>query len=118
MGGRGGGGILLTTNSIEHSQFTPRDLPLVPHVTRNHFAIPFKNAGYEGGSGGYQGGRSGGGPGVCYSFQKGECSRGSGCRFSHEGAGGGYMRSNLNSYNGVSIRRFVTEIRTRRSTGL
>ena len=31
----------------------------------------------------------GGGAGVCYSFQKGECDRGSNCRFSHEGGGGG-----------------------------
>lgn len=40
-----------------------------------------------GGGGGYQGG--GGGAGVCYAFQKGECTRGSGCRFSHDNGGGG-----------------------------
>ena len=40
-----------------------------------------------GGGGGYQGG--GGGSGACYAFQKGECTRGSGCRFSHDGGGGG-----------------------------
>ena len=27
--------------------------------------------------------------GVCFQFQKGTCTRGSDCRFSHEGAGGG-----------------------------
>jgi hypothetical protein len=37
--------------------------------------------------GGRDGG--GGGGGTCYAFQKGECTRGSGCRFSHEGGGGG-----------------------------
>jgi hypothetical protein len=34
-------------------------------------------------SGGKGGGKGGGGGGVCYAFQKGECSRGDGCRFSH-----------------------------------
>ena len=24
------------------------------------------------------------GPGVCYNFQKGQCTRGEGCRFSHD----------------------------------
>ena len=43
-------------------------------------------SGYEGG--GYQGRGGGGGAGVCYAFQKGECTRGTGCRFSHEGGGG------------------------------
>ena len=38
--------------------------------------------------GGRDGGGGGGG-GTCYAFQKGECTRGSGCRFSHEGGGGG-----------------------------
>ena len=38
-------------------------------------------------SGGRDGG--GGGGGTCYAFQKGDCTRGSGCRFSHEGGGGG-----------------------------
>jgi cold-inducible RNA-binding protein len=43
-----------------------------------------------GGRGGYEGGGGGGGgAGVCYAFQKGECTRGSGCRFSHDGGGGG-----------------------------
>eukprot|EP01038_Epipyxis_sp_PR26KG_P016121 gene16121-21911_t len=45
-----------------------------------------------GGRGGFNdrgGDRGGGGGGVCYSFQKGECTRGSSCRFSHEGGGGG-----------------------------
>ena len=39
--------------------------------------------------GGYGDDRRGGGGGVCYAFQKGDCSRGSACRFSHEGGGGG-----------------------------
>ena len=39
-------------------------------------------------TGGRDGGGGGGG-GTCYAFQKGECTRGSGCRFSHEGGGGG-----------------------------
>ena len=46
--------------------------------------------GDRGGGGGYGGGGyGGGGQGVCYSFQKGECTRGSSCRYSHEGGGGG-----------------------------
>ena len=36
-----------------------------------------------GGRGGFGGDRNGGGGGTCYAFQKGECTRGSGCRFSH-----------------------------------
>eukprot|EP01034_Spumella_vulgaris_P035047 gene35047-43215_t len=42
------------------------------------------------------GGGGGGGGGPCYDFQRGQCSRGDGCRFSHEaapsggGGGGGY----------------------------
>jgi hypothetical protein len=36
----------------------------------------------DGRDGGF-GGRSSG-PGVCYAFQRGECERGSGCRFSHD----------------------------------
>jgi cold shock CspA family protein len=28
--------------------------------------------------------------GACYDFQAGRCSRGDGCRFSHDGGGGGY----------------------------
>ncbi|OQR96133.1 hypothetical protein ACHHYP_16906 [Achlya hypogyna] len=40
----------------------------------------------RGGRGGRDGGRGGGrGGGVCYAFQKGECNRGDGCRFSHSG---------------------------------
>lgn len=40
--------------------------------------------------GGGRGGRDfGGGAGVCYAFQRGECDRGSSCRFSHDGQGGG-----------------------------
>ncbi len=35
------------------------------------------------------GGRTGGRPaGICYAFQRGECDRGSGCRFSHDTNGG------------------------------
>lgn len=42
--------------------------------------------GYGGGRGGGRGGggRGGGGGGKCFAFQKGECTRGDGCRFSHE----------------------------------
>ena len=36
------------------------------------------------GKGKGDGGGKGGGGGVCYAFQKGECSRGASCRFSHE----------------------------------
>lgn len=37
-----------------------------------------------GSSGGYRSSRpSGGGSGVCYAFQRGECTRGDTCRFSH-----------------------------------
>eukprot|EP01041_Mallomonas_annulata_P005010 gene5010-10024_t len=46
--------------------------------------------GGRGGGGGYgDRGGGGGGGGVCYAFQKGNCDRGSSCRFSHEGGGGG-----------------------------
>lgn len=100
MGGRGGGGTFISMNSMTPKP-TTYDSPHASLLTRDSNAALLQTLGYEGGSGGYQGGRSGGGPGVCYSFQKGECSRGSGCRFSHEGAGGGYMRSNYNSYNGL-----------------
>jgi len=45
----------------------------------------YGGGGYDGGGGGYGGG---GGGGVCYSYQKGTCTRGDACRFSHEDAGG------------------------------
>ena len=41
----------------------------------------------RGGRGG--GGRGGGGAPVCYANQRGECTRGADCRFSHDGGGGG-----------------------------
>eukprot|EP00729_Bicosta_minor_P008750 gene8750-3511_t len=41
------------------------------------------------GRGGGQDGSGGGGGGVCYDHQKGACTRGDSCRFSHDGAGGG-----------------------------
>jgi len=49
---------------------------------------PAKEGGGFGGGGGGGGGRP---KGVCFDFQKGQCSRGEGCRFSHvlEGGGGG-----------------------------
>ena len=49
-----------------------------------------KGVGDGGGKG--KGGGGGGGGGVCYAFQKGECSYGSSCRFAHvidSGEGGG-----------------------------
>jgi|EP00505_MAST-04D_sp_SCG-Rhode-Island_P001832 cleavage and polyadenylation specificity factor subunit 4 len=64
--------------------------------------------GYDrGGRGGYdRGGRGGGGDrprGVCYAFQRGDCSRGSDCRFAHEsgggGGGGGYDRGGGGGYD-------------------
>ena len=45
-----------------------------------------------GGGGDRRGGGGGGGGGTCYAFQKGECSRGSSCKFSHSGRGGGHGR--------------------------
>ncbi|GAX86656.1 hypothetical protein CEUSTIGMA_g14064.t1 [Chlamydomonas eustigma] len=48
--------------------------------------------GGRGGDRGYGGDRGGGGGGrsnACYDFQKGRCTRGSSCRFEHEGSGGG-----------------------------
>ena len=45
------------------------------------------SSGGGGGRGG--GGGGGGGGGVCFAFQKGECSRGDACRFSHDSSGGG-----------------------------
>ena len=42
-----------------------------------------------GGFGGGGGGGGGGGSQVCFDFQKGRCTRGSSCRFAHEGGGGG-----------------------------
>lgn len=52
--------------------------------------ILFIGYGDSGRGGSYQGnsGGGGGGAGVCYAFQKGECTRGSGCRFSHDNGGG------------------------------
>jgi len=38
-------------------------------------------------NGGERSGGGGGGQGACYAFQRGECTRGSSCRFSHEGGG-------------------------------
>lgn len=43
--------------------------------------------GYYGGGRDYGGG--GGNSGVCYAHQRGDCTRGDNCRFSHEGSGGG-----------------------------
>ena len=40
-----------------------------------------------GGGGGFREGGGGGGRGECFAFQRGECNRGSACRFSHGGAG-------------------------------
>lgn len=40
-------------------------------------------AGMSGGGGGS------GGRGLCYAHQRGHCTRGASCRFSHEGGGGG-----------------------------
>lgn len=42
----------------------------------------YGDRGSFGGRGGDRNGGGGGG-GVCYAFQKGECTRGSGCRYSH-----------------------------------
>ena len=42
-----------------------------------------RGGGFGGRGGDRDGGRGGGGGGVCYAYQKGECTRGSGCRFSH-----------------------------------
>lgn len=38
--------------------------------------------GFGGDSGGYRSSRP---PSVCYAFQRGECTRGDSCRFSHSG---------------------------------
>merc|ERR1719148_526757 len=47
-----------------------------------------------GGGGGYGGGMGGGGGGggygVCYDFQKGQCTRGPACRFAHDNGQGGF----------------------------
>ena len=52
--------------------------------------LPCVGYGDRSGGGGYQGGGGGGGgAGACYAYQKGECNRGSGCRFSHDSGGGG-----------------------------
>jgi cleavage and polyadenylation specificity factor subunit 4 len=45
--------------------------------------------GGRGGDRGSFGAGGGGGGGVCYANQRGECTRGSSCRFSHDGGGGG-----------------------------
>ena len=44
---------------------------------------PSDVGGGRGGRGGGDRGSSGGGGGVCYAHQKGECTRGSSCRFTH-----------------------------------
>merc|ERR1719148_2844 len=43
--------------------------------------------GFGGGMGG-MGGGGGGGRGICFDFQKGQCTRGEACRFSHASNGG------------------------------
>lgn len=50
-----------------------------------------ESRGGGGGGGGFGGGGKGGGGGGqgCFDFQKGRCTRGSACRFTHEGGGGG-----------------------------
>jgi len=57
-----------------------RDRDRDRHTDRN-------NDRYNGGGGG--GGYAGGGGGVCFAFQKGQCTRGDSCRYRHEGGGGG-----------------------------
>ena len=42
------------------------------------------------------GGRGGGGDNSCHQFKQGNCTRGSNCRFSHEGGGGGGGGGNYN----------------------
>jgi len=51
-----------------------------------------------GGKGGFGG--KGGGSQECRDFQRGNCSRGSSCRFSHEGGGGGGDRYGGDRYGG------------------
>ena len=43
----------------------------------------------SGGGASGDGGGASGGAGICYAFQKGDCSRGDSCRFSHISSGGG-----------------------------
>ena len=47
------------------------------------FLIRLGRGGRGGGRGGSRGGASGGGGGACFAFQKGECTRGDSCRFTH-----------------------------------
>lgn len=58
----------------------------VPSQKPDHITHPIYNlllGGGRGGRGGGDRGSSGGGGGVCYANQKGECNRGSACRFTH-----------------------------------
>lgn len=61
-------------------------LPMKPSMTESFLTSsihPQTSGGGRGGRGGGDRGSSGGGGGVCYAHQKGECTRGSACRFSH-----------------------------------
>eukprot|EP01043_Picozoa_sp_COSAG02_P039438 COSAG02_NODE_3113_length_7338_cov_2.845559_6_plen_272_part_00 len=85
-GGRGGGGVCY---AFQRGECTRGDSCRFLHEKG---AAPPPSRGGRGGSrgggrGGSRGGGRGGGrgaPGVCYAFQKGECTRGDSCRFSHE----------------------------------
>ena len=62
---------------------------------------------YGGKGGGKGGGGGGGGGDICYAFQKGECSRGSACKYSHDigGSSGGGGGGGSSSSVGVGSKR-------------
>jgi hypothetical protein len=68
--------------------FSRRSRPLPP--TLNTHSLSSTLSGGGGGEGDRGGGGGGGGssrgPGACYAFQRGECTRGDACRFSHDAA--------------------------------
>ena len=60
--------------------------PVLLSIKNHTDALLFSSiiiGGGRGGRGGGDRGSSGGGGGVCYANQKGECNRGSACRFTH-----------------------------------
>jgi hypothetical protein len=83
------------------------------HVARDQSSYNYDRRNDRGGGvGSYNRGRGGGGrgQGVCYAFQRGECTRGSLCRYLHEGGNssggrGGYQGNREGRGGGLGTER-------------